>query len=71
MLWRDFLSDEFTCSKRLLGWLLILSGGMVAGAGLTLGLCTDFGFSVMLILGSGGVAVVLGLTLLPLGDSPA
>lgn len=73
---RDFLSNHFTLSKRLLGLLLIIGGivGFVAilavdvldaGREGGIGPAQSIGLGLMVAL------ALVGLTLLPLGDAPA
>jgi hypothetical protein len=74
---KDFFSPDFTLSKRHLGVLGILGG--VAGFILVLlydqlGLSDPgggFGPSQMLALGGAALAILIGLSLIPLGDDPA
>lgn len=70
------LSNHFTFSKRGLGWLLVISGG--------LGVLGILGVDVLDIGREGGVGpaqrialylavvmILIGLTLIPLGKDPA
>ncbi|MEO8608945.1 MAG: hypothetical protein ABI690_13730 [Chloroflexota bacterium] len=70
------LSNHFTFSKRSLGWLLVISGG--------LGVIAIVGVDVLDIGREGGIGpaqriaielavvmLLIGLTLIPLGKDPA
>lgn len=74
-MWRRWLSDEFTLTKRHLGIILLLAGlGLLAAAALAEvvrsgpgGIGTVQQFSI----GVGILSAAAGITLLPLGDQPA
>jgi hypothetical protein len=72
---RDFLSEDFTFTKRHLGVMLLVAGVMIVvvmAAG-ELFVSTSSGIGIMQRLGFlvGGVSAAVGLTLLPLGSRPA
>jgi hypothetical protein len=72
---RQFLSDTFTLTKRHLG-LILLAAGIVALVGAVAVEIAHSGpvrFGTVQKLGMlvGAISVVIGLTLLPLGDRPA
>jgi hypothetical protein len=69
-------SNHFTFSKRGLGWLLVISGG--------LGIIGIFGVDILDVGREGGIGpaqqialklmavmLIIGLTLIPLGKDPA
>lgn len=72
---RRFVSDDFTMTKRQLGWLflavgcLILAG--VVAAEIINTATNDFGTVQKLATLLGVLSVLAGVTLLPLGDRPA
>lgn len=73
---RNFFSDSFTFSKRLLGVVMLIAG--VGGVVALLALdfitgTTDGGIGPAQRLAIGVMALValVGLTLIPLGDKPA
>ncbi len=70
-----WLSDDFTLSKRHLGVLMIVVGVMLAWGMLALELVSSSvpGLGAMQWMGivGGGGSVVIGVTLLPLGDQAA
>lgn len=70
-----FLADDFTLSKRYLGILLVVDGlAMIVLMVAAEWLDPDsggFGTIQKLGVGIGALSVVVGLTLLPLGDQPA
>jgi hypothetical protein len=72
---RGFLSEDFTCTKRQLGAVLLVAGAMIvmAMAAGELFVSTSAGIGIMQRLGFvvGGVSAAVGLTLLPLGNRPA
>jgi hypothetical protein len=73
MLWR-WLAEDFTLSKRGLGILLAVAGivgiiGVIVFDALTGG--DQFGPAQQLALGGAGLALAVGLSLIPLGDEPA
>ncbi len=71
-----FLSQNYTISKRLLGILLIV-GGIAGFVGILMIVVLDVGReggigpSQRLALGGCVALILLGLTLLPLGNTPA
>jgi hypothetical protein len=74
---QKFLGADFTITKQQLGFLAILVG-LLAAIGLLLfdqiGLSDPqggFGPSQLLALAGATVFILVGLSLLPLGDSPA
>jgi hypothetical protein len=72
---RQFLSDEFTLTKRHLG-LILLAAGIVALVGAVAVEIVHsgpvrFGTVQKLVMLVGAISLVIGLTLLPLGDRPA
>jgi hypothetical protein len=72
---RDFLSEDFTFTKRHLGVVLLVVGGMivVAVTVVEVFISTSAGIGTMQRLGFlvGGASAAVGLTLLPLGNRPA
>jgi hypothetical protein len=70
---QQFFSAEYTITKRLLGLAMVGVGGVVAGGMLALESVRGGGFGPSQQLAFlGGVAIfIVGLTLLPLGDTPA
>jgi hypothetical protein len=67
-------SPEFTVTKRQLGWLLVAGGlavGVLAWWYETTRGGGDFGPSQRRLLAACVAVVLLGLTLVPLGDEPA
>ena len=74
-MWWRWLDDEFTFTKRQLGALLV-AAGIVAVTAMLAAEALDAdsgGFGLVQRAGTaiGVLAVLLGLTLLPLGDRPA
>lgn len=80
-IWRDYVvmaesgEEDWIISKRALGVMFML-GGALAAAGILLldrlrGGAADFGPSQQLGLAGAAALVVIGLSLLPLGDRPA
>lgn len=73
---RLMFSNHFTFTKRQLGWLLLV-GGIVVFAGiisidlLDAGREGGIGPAQQLALAVSAGAALLGLTLIPLGDTPA
>lgn len=69
------LNDNFTLTKRHLGLLMIVGGATLFVATLAVDLVRDQtgGFGTLQTLGMlfGAVSVLIGVTLLPLGDRPA
>jgi hypothetical protein len=70
------LSNHFTFSKRGLGWLLVISGGLgIAGIlaidVLDIGREGGIGPAQQIALGLAIVMLLIGLTLVPLGKDPA
>ncbi len=70
------LSNHFTFSKRGLGWLLVISGGLgiVAILGvdvLDIGREGGVGPAQRIAIGLAVVMLLIGLTLIPLGKDPA
>lgn len=73
---KNFFSQDYTISKRLLGILLILGGaagfiGILMIDVLDVGREGGIGPSQRLALGGCVALILLGLTLLPLGNTPA
>jgi hypothetical protein len=70
---QQFFSADYTISKRLLGGVMVLVGGIVAGGMVALDSIRggDFGPSQQLAFLAGMALFIIGLTLLPLGDTPA
>lgn len=69
-------SNHFTFSKRGLGWLLVISGGLgiIAILGvdvLDIGREGGVGPAQRIAIGLAVVMVIIGLTLIPLGKDPA
>jgi hypothetical protein len=69
-------SNHFTFSKRGLGWLLVISGllGVIGIFGvdiLDIGREGGVGPAQRIALGLAFVIIVIGLTLIPLGNDPA
>lgn len=69
-------SAHFTLTKRHLGWLLLLGGiigfiGIVAIDILDVGRQGGIGPAQQIALGGMVLLVLVGLTLIPLGDQPA
>lgn len=73
-MWR-WLDDDFTITKRQLGALLIAAGLLVVAAMLAAEVLDTesggFGLAQRAGTALGALALLLGLTLLPLGDRPA
>jgi hypothetical protein len=70
------LNNHFTFSKRGLGWLLVISGGLgilgIFGVDiLDVGREGGIGPAQQIALGLAVVMVIVGLTLVPLGNDPA
>jgi hypothetical protein len=70
------LNNHFTFSKRGLGWLLVISGGLgilgIFGVDiLDVGREGGIGPAQQIALGLAVVMVFVGLTLVPLGKDPA
>jgi hypothetical protein len=70
------LSNHFTFSKRGLGWLLVISGGLgvigILGVDvLDIGREGGVGPAQRIALGLAVVMIIIGLTLIPLGKDPA
>ena len=70
------LSNHFTFSKRGLGWLLVISGGLgiIAIVGvdvLDIGREGGVGPAQRIAIGLAVVMLISGLTLIPLGKDPA
>jgi len=70
------LSNHFTLSKRGLGWLLVISGGLgiigIFGVDiLDVGREGGIGPAQRIALGLAVVMVLIGATLIPLGNDPA
>jgi hypothetical protein len=70
------LSNHFTFSKRGLGWLLVISGGLgvlgILGVDvLDIGREGGIGPAQRIALGLAIVMILIGLTLIPLGKDPA
>ncbi len=72
---RHVLREEFTLSKRHLGGLLCGLGAVTVCAALGIELFQSaphhVGTLQLFALAAGGASVVIGLTLIPLGDRPA
>jgi hypothetical protein len=68
---RQVFSQDFTVSKRQLGAALIVLGVLLLLAAAVL--VAAGGVRLMAVFGAfaGGAGVLVGLTLLPLGDRPA
>jgi hypothetical protein len=69
-------SNHFTFSKRGLGWLLVISGGLgllgILGIDvLDIGREGGIGPAQQIALGLAVVMLLIGLTLIPLGKDPA
>lgn len=69
-------SNHFTFSKRGLGWLLLISGGLgiigIFGVDiLDVGREGGIGPAQRIALGLMAVMLIIGLTLIPLGKDPA
>jgi hypothetical protein len=69
-------SNHFTFSKRGLGWLLVISGGLgilgIIGVDiLDVGREGGIGPAQQIALGLAAVMLIIGLTLIPLGKDPA
>jgi hypothetical protein len=69
-------SNYFTFSKRGLGWLLVISGGLgiIAVLGvdvLDIGREGGVGPAQRIAIGLAVVMLIIGLTLIPLGKDPA
>ncbi len=73
--WRDIASDEFTVTKRHLGWLLLVAGLLILAAAVMAEIVntetSEFGTVQKLITLVGALSVLVGVTLLPLGNRPA
>jgi hypothetical protein len=74
-MWRKWLSDEFTLTKRHLGVLLLAGGVMLLAAAVLAEFVRSgpggIGTVQQLSLLIGALSVLAGITLLPLGDRPA
>ncbi len=72
---RTILSDDFTVTKRQLGVLLMLAGGIVLAATVAAEIVntqtSDFGTVQKLATLLGAISLAAGLAMLPLGDRPA
>jgi hypothetical protein len=70
------LSNNFTLSKKHLGWLLLLAGilafvGILSIDILDFGREGGIGPAQQMALGVSALTALIGLTLIPLGDAPA
>ncbi len=72
-MWRAWLSNDFTLTKRHLGVILMAAGVILLAAGGIAQVVGTGGVGTVqkLVLAGGVLSVVVGLTLLPLGDQPA
>jgi len=74
-MWKDLFRPEGTLSKRQLGWLLIAAGALLLIGTLAADQLRDatgtFGTTQQLATAAGALSLIVGLTLLPLGDRPA
>ena len=72
---KQWLGDDFTLTKRQLGALMIAAGIVLAAGMIVVELVgtNSSGLGAIQWLGIGGglASVLVGLTLLPLGDQPA
>lgn len=71
-----FLGNDFTFSKRLLGWLMVLGGVGGFASVMVLNILrhkpiAEIGPAQQLVFALCAVVVLIGATLIPLGDSPA
>lgn len=71
----QWLSDDFTLTKRQCGVVLIVVGVLLVAGMLAMelvqGASGGFGAIQQMGVAGGVLGVVLGVTLLPLGDQPA
>ncbi|MBN2303734.1 MAG: hypothetical protein JXQ72_04620 [Anaerolineae bacterium] len=69
----QFTGPDFTITKRHLGLLLIAAGLLAALAMVGAQVIQSGGFGALQTMGAalGAVSVLVGLTLLPLGNRPA
>jgi hypothetical protein len=76
ILWRMIFSNTFTFTKRQIGWLLVI-GDVVGALGiLALNLIrhkpvSEIGPAQQLVFVLFAVGLLIGLSLIPLGDAPA
>lgn len=70
---RNWLSNEFTITKRLLGIMMILAGlaGLFAVVAVDFIRGGEFGPTQQLVLGIVMLTLIIGASLLPLGNRPA
>lgn len=71
-----FLENEFSFSKRLLGWLLVAGGVAVFIGVMVLNILrqkplNEIGPAQLLVFALCAIIALIGATLIPLGDSPA
>jgi len=69
---RQIFSNEFTLTKRHLGLLFLAAGLLVLASVLTAEWLHAGGFGTVQKMGAllGAASLLIGLTLLPLGDQP-
>lgn len=71
---KDWISPDFTITKRMLGWLLIAAGavGLVGVFAVDIvRSSTEFGPTQQLGLLAAIGLIIIGISLLPLGNRPA
>lgn len=71
-----FFGNEFTFSKRLLGWLMVAGGAAVFIGVMVLNILrqkpvAEIGPAQQLVFALCVVIALIGATLIPLGDAPA
>ncbi len=74
-MWKDVFGREGTLTKRQLGWILIAAGAVLLIGTFAADQLRDttgtFGTTQQLLTVAGALSLLVGLTLLPLGDGPA
>ncbi|MEP0762718.1 MAG: hypothetical protein HRF48_08285 [Chloroflexota bacterium] len=68
---RQVFSEDFTVSKRQLGAALVVLGAALLLAAAVLTALDGVRLAAIFSAVAGGAGVLVGLTLLPLGDRPA
>ncbi len=72
-MWRAWLSNDFTLTKRHLGLILLAAGVILLAAGGIAQIVGTGGVGTVqkMVLSGGVLSILVGLTLLPLRDQPA
>jgi hypothetical protein len=70
------LRNDFTLSKKHVGWLLLIGGGLAFVGILSIDILDvgregGIGPAQQMALAASGLIALIGLTLIPLGDTPA